>query len=283
MSISQSSSRFLIRQEPVAVLGPWLLYQPQYAYTKRRGTFDAIVRVHLHFEPVSQLLGENRLDRFQRHQGIKPLPFYGGLSLSLDLSPKLSTSLIARDSTQPGRKWESFNTVVQQLYTDARFNLQVGPLEGSVTPTNGLKQGCLISPCLWSFYTLALLRTLQASRNEEWISFLRMTLRGSWTLRCQKDFLAALADLTTILETLGNYGKTAILLRLEGRQAKAVVHAHRAGLDACRFLYMEKSNSSPLKEAREYLGAQVSYRLRLDRNVKHRIQAGQAKDQHLRH
>ena len=155
-----------------------------------------------------------------------------------------------------------------------------------------------MSDCSFSlvfFYILALLRALRAKRSVEWvlrtITLFADDIWGSWTLRSSDDFRAALADLTAILETLVefrmqiNYGKTAILLRLEGRPRLCcmLTAVLRTVSDTLAGNCSWKNRAHPHKgETHEYVGTQVSYHHRLDKNVKHRIQAGQAKHQQLR-
>ena len=57
---------------------PILTELPQYAYTPSRGTMDAIIRVHWHFEQVEQILATNRMNRFQRRTGKRCLECRGG-------------------------------------------------------------------------------------------------------------------------------------------------------------------------------------------------------------
>lgn len=287
----------IIRHQLVAILDPWVRDKPQYAYTKRRGTFDALLRVHMHFEQTSQLLRANRIDRFQQHQGKQRLPLYGGMSLSLDLSK-------AFDLTDRPRLYQALAefgvpqdtiTIVQQLYKDARYIFRFGASEGSMIPTNGLKQGCIIAPFLWCFYTLALIQTLQQKRSEEWL-LKTLTLFaddtwGSWLLQSREDFQTALSDITVILETLieyrmeVNFSKTAVLLRVEGKKAKAVLYEHCCYKNGVRYLQVPvhgKLEMLPIKDTHEYLGTKVSYKHRLDKNLSHRVQAGQGKYQQLR-
>ena len=248
---------------------------------------SALLRVRYHFEQVGQLLRENRVDRFQQQKGVRQLPFFGGMSLSLDLSK-------AFDLTDRPRMYGTLSefgvsqdviAVVQQLYKDARYVFRAGSLEGSITTSNGLKQGCLIAPFLWCYYTLALLHTLQTKRSASWMQQISTLFAddtwGSWILRSKEDFLLALSDLTVILETLVeykmeiNYRKTAILLRVEGKQAKAILHEHCCLKNGTRYLKVQvydKLELIPIKEAHEYLGTRVSYRHRLDKNLSFREQ-----------
>ena len=191
------------------------------------------------------------------------------MSLSLDLSK-------AFDMTDRPRLYDTMSelgvpqdviSVVQQLYRDARYIFRTGPLENSMTPSNGLKQGCLIAPFLWCYYTLDLLRTLQHKRSAEWV-LRTLTLFaddtwGSWTLQNKAEFLAAIDDLTVILETLIeyrmeiNYGKTAILLRLEGTQAKATLLEQSCLKNGVRHLHVPVHGQMeliPIKDVHDYLG-----------------------------
>ncbi|CAE7653774.1 jockey\pol, partial [Symbiodinium sp. CCMP2592] len=51
-----------------------MLLAPQFAYTKNRGTADALLRVHAHFAEISRMLKENVINRFQKQQGQDMMP-----------------------------------------------------------------------------------------------------------------------------------------------------------------------------------------------------------------
>ncbi|CAE7773374.1 LINE-1 retrotransposable element ORF2 protein [Symbiodinium microadriaticum] len=201
---------------------PLLRYRPQYAYLPHRGTMDALFRVHKHVAEAIILFRTSRVTRFGAYQGQKPRPFTGALSLSLDLSrafdltnrPKLFQAL--HDYQVPPAVIE----VAQRLHFGSRFLYKAGNCRSSFVTSNGLKQGCKVAPCLWVWYTLALMDALDKQLPEGWVQTV-LTLFAddcwaSWLLYSLDDLRKALRELTVLLSTLEafhmqiNYGKTAV-------------------------------------------------------------------------
>ena len=130
---------------------PRLQFRPQFAYTPNRGTFDALLRVHKHVEDAMTLFRSNRISRFGQHGGRKPLPFVGALSLSLDLSRAFDLTdrqMLFQALPQYGIPPEVVE-VARRLHYGAKFIYKAGDCAADFIPTNGLKQGCKVAPCLW--------------------------------------------------------------------------------------------------------------------------------------
>ena len=186
-------------------------------------------------------------------------------------------------------------TIIQQLHRRAQYVYQAGPYRGSTVTTNGIKQGCVIAPYLWNYFSLAFLLILQDKRSLTWIqatlSLFADDVWGSWIIQQATDLTQAVEDLSLILETLEtlemtvNYSKTAILLRLAGRDATQLKRQHtfmKAGQLHLRVWVHGRECSIPVKEQREYLGTVVTYKHRHQRNMQHRLRACTAKYQGLR-
>ena len=75
-----------LRHHLLRGLEPVMRFMPQFAYARNRGTADALIRAHAHFEAVSQLLLDTQCTRFRKQAGGSSRKCVGGLSLSLDLS-----------------------------------------------------------------------------------------------------------------------------------------------------------------------------------------------------
>ncbi|CAE7667301.1 Pol [Symbiodinium sp. CCMP2592] len=251
----------------------------------------------MHFEDVSRVIRTNQINRFQQYRGLRPLACYGGLALSLDLTKAFdlaSRPIIHSTLAKHGVAQDTIQ-VIQQLHKDAEYIFRSGICVGGQKTTNGLKQGCSIAPYLWSFYTIALMQELQDRLDPQWLQQVLVLFADDhwchWTICSRADFESALKQLTVMLETLIafrmsiNFKKTAILLRLEGKQAKAILREYTQKknneLHLCIRVH-DQEQLIPIKVAHEYLGTKVTYRHRLDANTTHRLQAGQAKYQALR-
>ncbi|CAE7504874.1 unnamed protein product [Symbiodinium sp. CCMP2592] len=276
----------LVRQSLLDTLLPLIQNLPQYAYARQRGTFDALLRVHLHFEEVSAILRENRVDRFQQFAGKRKHGCVGGLSLSLDLSRAYDLTnrpIVYQTLAHHGVSQDTI-TIIQQLHRDAQYVFRSGDQVASQITTNGLKQGCCIAPFLWSFYTVALMHLLIGKLGEDWLQRVLVLFADDhwchWVIRNKEDWDAALAQMTVVLEALlafkmkVNYGKTAILVRLEGKQAKNILHESTRMKNGTRYLIIKVQGQEqliPIKEAHEYLGTKVTYKHRLNENLSHRL------------
>ena len=273
---------------------PHLVVRPQFAYVPNRGTMDALLRIHKHLDDAARLIRSNRVDRFGRHSGRKPLAFTGALSLSLDLSrafdltdrPSLFRAL--RDYQVP----QAVVEVAQRLHFGARFVYKAGDYQAHFTPTNGLKQGCRLAPCLWVWCTLALMDTLESRLPQGWIDDILTLFAddcwGSWLLHSLSDLRKALSELAILLCTLEdykmqiNYSKTAVLLKFVGKQAKQALHeitVMKNGVRHLRLVVRDVERLIPIKDSHEYLGTKVTYDGPREANLTHRLQRGQRKFQ----
>ncbi|CAE7260390.1 Pol [Symbiodinium sp. CCMP2592] len=227
----------LLRSQLIQHLYPLLQHLPQFAFTKARGTADALLRAHSHFVEVSTILQQARVNRFQLQAGKSQQPCTGGICLSLDLSR-------AFDGANRPCIYEALRThgvpptiihIVQALHFEARYHYRVGDATGFTTTSNGIKQGCVIALLLWSYYTVTFMLLLRERRSPQWLERILTLFAddcwGDWTISNEQEFLAAIADLQLIFETLEslhmtiNYHKTAILLRLVGRDASRIRRA----------------------------------------------------------
>ena len=242
---------------------------PQYAYARQRGTFDALLRVHLHFEDTSALLRANRVDRFQQFAGKRQQACVGGVCLSLDLSRAYDLTnrpIVFHTLLKHGVSQDTI-TIIQQLHRDAQYIFRSGDLVAGQTTTNGLKQGCCIAPFLWSFYTVALMQALSEKLGPTWLQQALVLFADDhwchWLITSKADWDTAMGNLVVVLETLLdfqmqiNYKKTAVLVRLEGKQAKTILHEHTRLKNGTRHLILlvrDQEQLIPIKAEHEYLG-----------------------------
>ncbi|CAE7941833.1 Pol [Symbiodinium necroappetens] len=205
-----------------------------------------------HLEPLIQA------NRFQQQAGLRSRQCAGGLSISLDLSRAFDgvTRSHIYQAMQANQVPQDVITIVQQLHKDAQYKFQVGDIKGSTVSTNGIKQGCVVAPYLWNFFTLAFLTLLQQQRSLEWIqrvlSLFADDVWGAWLITSKTDFELAIQD-------AGNIRRAHTFMKAGQLHLKL----HVCGTE----------RSIPIKDQHEYLGTIVTYNNRLDRNMTHRIKA----------
>ncbi|CAE7323581.1 Pol [Symbiodinium necroappetens] len=278
-------------------LQPVVRELPQYAYLPHRGTTDALLKVHQHFEQTAALIAANRIDRFQQKAGKQRSACVGGVSLSLDLSSAFDgvhRPTAYHTMLQHGVDRTTVN-IIQSLHQQAQYHFTVGSCTDFVCTTNGIKQGCTIAPSIWAFFTVAVMLKLVEARSMEWLQQVCTLFAddcwGSWLIRTTSDVTRAIADIAHIIAVLEdfhlsvNYQKTAILLRLEGKQAAKTLADCTVEKEGNTYLEVDIRGVIrliPIKSQHEYLGTTVSYHRRQDANTTKRMQAGQLRYQDIR-
>ncbi|CAE7872887.1 Pol, partial [Symbiodinium sp. KB8] len=267
-----------LRAPLLSHLEPLIQVMPQFAYAKHRGTADAIAKAHSHFHQVDSLLQQTKANRFQQQAGLRSRQCAGGLSISLDLSRAFDgvTRSHIYQAMQANQVPQDVITIVQQLHKDAQYKFQVGDIKGSTVSTNGIKQGCVIAPYLWNFFTLAFLTLLQQQRSLEWIqrvlSLFADDVWGAWLITSKTDFELAIQDVSLVLATLEslcmtvNYSKTAILLKLTGKDAGNIRRAHtfmKAGQLHLKLHVCGTERSIPIKANLPLPGWQLQHALQV--------------------
>ena len=279
-----------LRNRMLEQLNPLVAHRPQFAYTAGRGTLNALLRVHMHVTEAAALLRANHVSRFGMHAGRRPLALAGALSLSLDLSRAFDLADLCSiySTLEKYQVPQAVVDVVQRLYTGSQFVYQAGAHTAAFVPTNGLKQGCKVAPCLWVWYTVALFDTLEARLSEPWVRHTPTMFADDcwahWIIKSASDFQQALREVQILLCTLEdykmriNFTKTAVLLKLVGKQAKQAMYDHtclKQGVPHLIVLVHGRTQHIPIKVEHEYLGSKVSYSKTADRNLDHRLQSGQ--------
>ena len=79
IGLSSPASKALagsLRHHLLRGLEPTMQFLPQFAYAKNRGTADALLQAHSHFEAVTQLIVDTQCTRFQKQARSKQSPMY---------------------------------------------------------------------------------------------------------------------------------------------------------------------------------------------------------------
>ena len=252
----------------------------------------ALIKVHHHFLTVSDLLKANKVDRFQKYQGRQARQCCGGISMSLDLSkafdkvhrPKLYASLADNGVDQ------TTISVLQSVHQQAQYRFRVGHLTGSIVTQNGIKQGCKAAPYLWSFFSIAIMQRLVDCRSQEWLQRVCTLFADdrwtNWVITCEQDLRQAIRDIELVLQVLEdfclevNYRKTAVMLRLEGPQTRALLREftyEQAGAEYLNVTVHGSHRGVPIKAQHEYLGSTVGYHRRHNLNVAKRAASAHVK------
>ena len=136
---------------------------PQYAYLAGRSMEGALLNVFHRCRRIRQLTQSSGYSVFARRAGEVSTPFTGGLMLSLDLSAafdsvprqQVQKSLIAAGvATQDIR-------MIMSWMEGSCYHLQHAQVNLSILTTKGVRQGCVLSPLIWTCFTCFVVYGLQ--------------------------------------------------------------------------------------------------------------------------
>ena len=246
--------------------------QPQFAYVPHRTQAPECVASHCH--TVRTLVQQNTLNIHGRRQGRAQLQFCGGCQLSLDVScaydhvPRLALMAALRDANVP----ENLVQAILLLHEEAKLKITHCGQEKIIPLRRGLRQGCSLSPMLWSLYTGWLFRQMhdpEVLPIAKHVTSYADDKHFSWTLRCGRDLEKAYAAIKHILESLTKLGlsisadKTVIILELKGPQAAKALDRYTVQTKegrCMRFRIAQRHMYIKLVSKHIYLGAVISYK-----------------------
>eukprot|EP00439_Symbiodinium_sp_Y106_P034647 s43_g4.t1 len=131
------------------------LYAGQQSSPQSRSTADALESICAHLQAVRSLVQSKSTALLQRYRGSQPTKLAGGISISLDIHKafdSLSHSFLAETMQQalfdPGEI-----DLILHLHEQADMQFGASSHISHVYLASGIRQGCSLSPLLWSLAT----------------------------------------------------------------------------------------------------------------------------------
>lgn len=269
----------------------WLLRTiPQFAYLPDRGCQEAISRVLRHCGEVRQNLQTLKFKYHLASSGHSYPDLFGGLLLSLDLSR-------AFDEVSRPRLFHSLREIgihsniielLDQIYSDTRFEFVHRGIHRTVETFRGIRQGCKAAPILWCIFSADILTQLADLLSWHFMTtcvtayaddFCQHQTFHSMTSFCQA--LHNAGKLMDVLETNGlkiNTDKAVVLCRFLGRHAAQVTKKYILRTKGKTFLRIPRQNGQwtllQLVKEYTYLGVKLSYGNFERLTMQHRLAAG---------
>ena len=188
--------------------------------------------------------------------------------------------------------------LLHNWHHEAFYHFSHHGIERTFRTTRGVRQGCVCAPFLWLLFSLKWMTQLACQLSWQWIrehlTVFADDVHGSWNLHEEKQLYRALEEVRHLLLALAASGldinkiKTVLLVRLVGKRAKAAMKklVYTEGGQKYMRLPVLQNDSCPaslrLVHEHEYLGSKISYHNARDKNVRHRIRAGQRAFHQLR-
>ena len=223
-----------------------------------------------------------------RFAGVQRASCVGGAQLSIDLSKafdlmprRILQTLLAESSLSPDEQ-----AVLMQWHQTGRYRIQGrGSTEVSYVNLHcGVRQGCVLSPALWSLFTNHSQRRLDALNGEGWTAkrgtMYADDLRFRWTVHAEEELTEMRKEVRNIFIALREMGmqanpdKSTFLISIRGHQAKEWTKRWiRKDSKGNRHFHFgsDKAERVPVAEQFLYLGAMLSYRGFEVATVRHRI------------
>ena len=247
---------------------------PKFAYLCGRSLQQALERVISHCAETRALIAQQATNPHTRRSGREVLQIAGGLQLSLDVSQAydgVSRSHL-REALLEAQIPEALTTAILAIHNQAVLRISHDQYTDNIKLLTGLRQGCSLSPILWSIYTGWLLRRLEET------GLVPVSKAGTvfaddahfaWLIKTGSQLEAAYSGVRAVLNHLAAYNlkvsidKTVMLVELRGSKAAALLKKYviqKATGPHMRFKVGGEHMDIKIVSKHVYLGACISYR-----------------------
>ena len=252
-----------------------LLHQaPQYAYTEGKSIDSAILRVVQHCKLVRNRLKEGALSVHARASGATKSTCFGGLMLGIDLSrafDNLTRSVLLK-ALQHAQVDESLQRVLLEIHCQCSYELQHHNRRGLFSMEKGVRQGCSVSPMLYSLFTVWMMAELKHRVPPTWVEQCMTCFADDTHLAWCVDKPSDLQEICrTVREVFRlfkecnmvvNADKSSVVIGLRGSVAKRWQQEHtvfKKGVKGINFGTPTDPLIVPIVKQLTYLGIQASY------------------------
>ncbi|CAE7764519.1 unnamed protein product [Symbiodinium sp. CCMP2592] len=256
---------------------------PQSAYLPARSAQDALDRALTHCHHARAILRAQQNNPHLRKQGHQTAPCRGAITLSVDLQKAfdLLPRALLDQALQAAEISAELRWAILQIHRHAQMQFKVGQHQTTVTTENGIRQGCGLSPTLWSLFTGLVLSELLSQLGKEDVTAYADDWLFQWFINQVSDLDSAIDKISFVLTTLARFGmkisvdKTVILVSVKGTKAAGALKRHvRHVPGKGHFLCIPVGAEHvllPIVKQHTYLGLQLSYTAPEQLSLKHRF------------
>ena len=261
------------RERLSAIVGSYVAQCPQFAYIKGKSIDGAIARVLSHCSRIRDKLRNTCLTVHERRSGHKVGSCIGGAMISLDLSRAFDE--VPRHALDASLAYANvpadLRMLIMQLHAQCHYTVLHKGQKGQFPMRKGVRQGCALSPLLFTIYTCHLYDVLASRTSASWakqaITMFADDTHISWDI-CSKTF----ADFGMKL----NPEKSKIIIKLRGGAARRWLKAHTQRTAKGPMLNLGTPHApilTPRVHSTVYLGIVISYNGYEAQTFAHRHQA----------
>ena len=277
-----------VRERLNAIVGPYVAQRPQFAYIKGKSIDGAIARVLSHCSSIRAKLQHSCLTVHDRREGRTVSRCLGGAMLSLDLSrafdevprPALDASLAHAGVPADLRE------LIMQLHTQCHYAVTHKGQQGHFPMRKGVRQGCALSPLLFTVYTCHLYDVLASRTSASWaaqaITMFADDTHISWDIDSTADLRFLVKCIQITFQTFEEFGmrlnpdKSKFILKIRGGAARKWIKAHTQRTATGPVLNLGTPHEPiliPRVHCAVYLGIVISYGSYEQQTFAHRHQA----------
>ena len=256
----------------------------QYAYLPSRQTADALDRALAHCDGIRAARKANRTTIWTRKEGVRAEACKGGLTLSLDLERAFDSVpwSALEECLREFHVSEDLISLILFLHENARYAFSLSGVTTSVQPGQGIRQGCGMSPAVWTLFSIHLAKRLSQASASSLRTYFADDMLLQWEFSDAQGFRAIPGEIAAVLRLLRHKGmhislsKTVILHSWWGSLVQNVTKPYLVRVQHKRYLRIDMGSGEevrlPLVDSHKYLGVFLSYKSYETLSLKYRLQ-----------
>ncbi|CAE7227790.1 unnamed protein product [Symbiodinium sp. CCMP2592] len=280
-------------QPHVAGLTAQMQSYPQYAYQAGRSQLTALRRVFSHCAQVRLELQKHRKDLHQRFAGAVPVPLFGAMMVTIDLTQAFDK--MPRSKLYAGMRHlalpDDLIHVLMQWHAGIHYTIHHDEASRTFRATQGIRQGCSVAPLLWLIFSHEVNRALANQVGYDLVCRLLTVFADDYhvadSFHSLVEFEALLSVLGVLFRILAAFGmqvsdsKSRMVLALRGSLSNTIrrkyVRPNPNGEGKVLRIHTSTGQLNlPLVDSFVYLGARVSYGPFENQTLEHRLAKGDA-------
>ena len=247
---------------------------PQYAYTQGKSIDSAILRVVRHCREIRGRLQAGALSVHARAAGAQSSSCYGGVMMGIDLSRAFDnlTREVLQKSLVHAKVDESLQRVLLEIHCQCTYQLKHQTCTGNFAMQKGVRQGCSVSPMLYSLFTVWLMAELKDRVEPDWVERMMTCFADdthlAWKVEGLEDLAFVCKTVRAVFVLLDDCGmvanadKSSIIMGIRGTSARKWIQSHQVVRNGQKFVNFGLPSEPllvPSVKQFGYLGVQVSY------------------------